>query len=57
MSRPVATPRNPHWAQIDEFSFVAGMRLLFWLCRVAGRWRPRHVELDLAGLGPEVLQQ
>lgn len=43
MSRPVATPRNPHWAHIDEFSFVAGMRLLFWLCRIAGRWPVRLI--------------
>ncbi|MFC5474834.1 acyltransferase [Paraherbaspirillum soli] len=27
-----------HWAQINEASFVAGMRLLFWLYRIAGRW-------------------
>lgn len=27
-----------HWAQINEASFVAGMRILFWICRVFGRW-------------------
>jgi predicted LPLAT superfamily acyltransferase len=27
-----------HWAAINEASFVAGMRLLFWVCRVFGRW-------------------
>jgi predicted LPLAT superfamily acyltransferase len=27
-----------HWASINESSFVAGMRLLFWVCRVFGRW-------------------
>ncbi|MGH8855144.1 MAG: acyltransferase, partial [Telluria sp.] len=27
-----------HWASINEASFVAGMRLLFWICRVFGRW-------------------
>ena len=27
-----------HWASIDEVSFVAGMRFLFWICRVFGRW-------------------
>lgn len=27
-----------HWASIPEASFVAGMRLLFWICRVCGRW-------------------
>ena len=32
-----------HWAQIDEVSFVAGMRLLFWLGRVLGRWPFRVV--------------
>jgi predicted LPLAT superfamily acyltransferase len=32
-----------HWAQIDEVSFIAGMRLLFWLGRVLGRWPFRLV--------------
>ncbi|KQV85174.1 acyltransferase [Massilia sp. Root351] len=31
-----AAPR--HWAAINEVSFVAGMRLLFWIFRVLGRW-------------------
>ncbi|WP_211232090.1 LpxL/LpxP family acyltransferase [Pseudoduganella violaceinigra] len=31
-----AAPR--HWAAINEVSFVAGMRLLFWTFRVFGRW-------------------
>ncbi len=43
MNRPVATPRSQHWAQINEFSFVAGMRLLFWLCRMVGRWPVRLI--------------
>jgi len=42
MSRPLA-PRALHWAELDEFSFVAGMRLLFWLCRIAGRWPVRLI--------------
>jgi predicted LPLAT superfamily acyltransferase len=33
------TAANPrHWASINESSFVLGMRLLFWVCRVFGRW-------------------
>lgn len=32
-----------HWAAINESSFVAGMRLLFWICRVFGRWPFRIV--------------
>lgn len=32
-----------HWASINESSFVAGMRLLFWICRVFGRWPFRVV--------------
>ncbi|MGZ9253777.1 MAG: acyltransferase, partial [Candidatus Binatia bacterium] len=32
-----------HWAQIDEISFVAGMRMLFWLGRALGRWPFRVV--------------
>lgn len=30
--------RGLHWASINEISFVAGMRLLFWVARVFGRW-------------------
>ena len=33
-----ASSANRHWAQIDEVSFVAGIRLLFWLGRILGRW-------------------
>lgn len=32
-----------HWAALNEFSFVAGMRLLFWICRWFGRWPFRLV--------------
>jgi predicted LPLAT superfamily acyltransferase len=35
--------RRQHWAQINEFSFVSGMRLLFSTCRVLGRWPFRIV--------------
>jgi predicted LPLAT superfamily acyltransferase len=35
MTAPVA---SRHWAAINEVGFVAGMRLLFWVCRVFGRW-------------------
>jgi predicted LPLAT superfamily acyltransferase len=35
--------RSLHWASINEISFVAGMRLLFWICRVFGRWPFRAV--------------
>ena len=35
--------RGRHWADINEFSFIAGMRVLFWLCRVFGRWPFRAV--------------
>jgi predicted LPLAT superfamily acyltransferase len=35
--------RGVHWAAINEISFVAGMRLLFWICRVFGRWPFRVV--------------
>jgi predicted LPLAT superfamily acyltransferase len=32
-----------HWAGFNEVSFVAGMRVLFWICRVFGRWPFRIV--------------
>ena len=40
-----AAPQQPrgHWSGFNEVSFVAGMRLLFWICRVFGRWPFRIV--------------
>jgi predicted LPLAT superfamily acyltransferase len=32
-----------HWAALNEFGFVAGMRFMFWICRVFGRWPFRIV--------------
>jgi predicted LPLAT superfamily acyltransferase len=32
-----------HWAAINEATCVAGMRLLFWVCRTFGRWPFRVV--------------
>lgn len=37
-----ATPGR-HWAAIDEVSFVAGMRMMFWISRTFGRWPFRLV--------------
>ncbi len=36
--RPPHSPSGRHWAQINEVSFVAGMRLLFFVHRLFGRW-------------------
>jgi predicted LPLAT superfamily acyltransferase len=38
-----AAGASRHWAQIEEVSFAAGIRLLFWLGRVLGRWPFRVV--------------
>lgn len=38
LSRPLSQARPSHWAELDEFSFVAGMRLLLWCYRALGRW-------------------
>jgi predicted LPLAT superfamily acyltransferase len=35
--------RGLHWAAINEVGFVAGMRLMFWIFRVFGRWPFRLV--------------
>jgi len=35
--------RGLHWASINEVGFVAGMRLMFWIFRVFGRWPFRLV--------------
>jgi len=39
----MSTAQARHWAAISESSFVGGMRLLFWVCRVFGRWPFRVV--------------
>lgn len=41
MSSHARSPR--HWASIAESTCVGGMRLLFWICRIAGRWPFRLV--------------
>jgi predicted LPLAT superfamily acyltransferase len=38
MTQPTSGTRQRHWAQVNEFSFVAGIRLLFSICRNLGRW-------------------
>ena len=43
MTQPIANSRGPHWAQINEISFLSGMRLLYWLARLFGRWPFRLV--------------
>jgi len=41
--------RGLHWASINEISFVAGMRLMFWICRMFGRWPFRVVLYPVLG--------
>ncbi len=36
-------PTGRHWASINELGFVAGIGLLFWICRLFGRWPFRVV--------------
>jgi predicted LPLAT superfamily acyltransferase len=43
MTQPLSETRRQHWAQINEFGSVAGMRLLFSICRMLGRWPFRIV--------------
>ena len=43
MSESMRKGAPRHWAAIAESSFVGGMRLLFWICRVFGRWPFRIV--------------
>jgi predicted LPLAT superfamily acyltransferase len=42
-------PGAGHWASINETGFVAGMRLLFWIGRVCGRWPFRIVLYPVLG--------
>lgn len=30
--------RPDHWARINESTFIYGIRFLFWICKVFGRW-------------------
>jgi predicted LPLAT superfamily acyltransferase len=43
MTQTMPASRRQHWAQMNDFSFVAGMRLMFWTCRILGRWPFRIV--------------
>jgi len=43
LTQTLSTPRSAHWARLDEFSFLAGMRVLVWLYRMLGRWPFRMV--------------
>lgn len=43
MKRPASTVGGRHWAQINEATFTFGIRLLFWICRIFGRWPFRVV--------------
>lgn len=38
MTQTMTETRRQHWAQINEFGTVAGMRLMFSTCRIFGRW-------------------
>jgi predicted LPLAT superfamily acyltransferase len=49
MSAQDLAQRGRHWASINEISFVAGMRLLFWICRLFGRWPFRVVLYPVLG--------
>lgn len=43
MTRQTSAAGVRHWAHINEATFTFGMRLLFWICRVFGRWPFRVV--------------
>ena len=43
MKPPPSATDIRHWAHINEVTFAAGMRLLFWICRIFGRWPFRVV--------------
>jgi predicted LPLAT superfamily acyltransferase len=43
MIEPLAAAASRHWAQIGEATFVPGMRLIFWLHRIVGRWPARII--------------
>lgn len=45
---PIGTGR--HWASLGESTFVAGIWLLYWVHRVAGRWPFRVLIVPVVGL-------
>jgi predicted LPLAT superfamily acyltransferase len=47
VSEPIT--RKAHWAQMNEISCVAGMRLLFWVYRRIGAWPFRAVLYPVLG--------
>jgi predicted LPLAT superfamily acyltransferase len=46
---PQTDKQARHWYQINEAGFVFGMRLLFWICRIFGRWPFRIVLYPVVG--------
>jgi predicted LPLAT superfamily acyltransferase len=38
MAQAMKPDGRGHWASLNEFGFTAGMRLLFWIFRIGGRW-------------------
>jgi predicted LPLAT superfamily acyltransferase len=49
MAAPLTPPPPRHWAAINELGCVNGMRLLFWIARVGGRWPFRLVLYPVLG--------
>lgn len=49
MNFPARVRPAGHWASINEVSFVAGMRLLFWIHRRLGAWPFRAVLYPVVG--------
>ena len=43
MMATIAAAQGKHWAQITEATFLPGMRLMFWIYRICGRWPARAV--------------
>ncbi|PWF41550.1 LpxL/LpxP family acyltransferase [Massilia glaciei] len=43
MAAPLKPAAATHWSAINEVGFVSGMRALFWICRIFGRWPFRLV--------------
>lgn len=41
MTQPAAAIRRRHWADVNEVTFLTGMRLMFWIYRIFGHWPAR----------------
>jgi hypothetical protein len=43
MTQPTTAVPDRHWSQMNESTFVPGLRLMLWIYRIFGRWPARLI--------------